>query len=289
MIFVVLQYDKLKTTKINLFFKNFTKNMLNSLKDFLDIANNFLSPPFLTGVGIIIGNSAINFFRRKNEIKDKSKIFALVVQNQLDDLYNIKRHITTIKSYLEALNIEINKPLQTNTDKDAVKITEIIKQKSELMQYRVSSITSDSLYLKILEELYVYEGNNLSSLVKYSRKLRILMEDLKNFISHDIPVKIEEYKRQNQFKDNPQKINQIVSPVHQLEKRCDIFLTQLNLTLCYAFKSIKILKNDENSYDQYSKEIKQEIEFSISQNQELKEYFEDNLKYLNMGENVQKS
>ena len=53
-----------------------------------------------TGLGIVLGNWVINSFKYKNLIQDISKVFDLVVSNQIDDLYNIRMACEKIRDRL---------------------------------------------------------------------------------------------------------------------------------------------------------------------------------------------
>jgi hypothetical protein len=72
------------------------------LKDFLNSIPNFLNliPGLNTGFGIVLGNLIINWFKHINSIKDISKVFGLILENQMDDLYNIRISCEEIKKSL---------------------------------------------------------------------------------------------------------------------------------------------------------------------------------------------
>ncbi|MDJ0677682.1 MAG: hypothetical protein QNJ36_20240, partial [Calothrix sp. MO_167.B42] len=116
-----------------------------------------------TGLGIVLGNWVINSFKYKNLIKDISKVFDLVISNQIDDLYNIRMacesirgrlttHLDTIIGSKNYPNIVVCDSQRTNEERMGL-LRDIEKIKN-----REETIRDDDLYKKKLDDVKLFKS-----------------------------------------------------------------------------------------------------------------------------------
>lgn len=191
-----------------------------------------------TGLGIVLGNLVINCFKYKNSINDVSKVFDLVVSNQIDDLYNIimacesirnrlTTHAVTIIGSQNDQNIIVLDPQRTTEERRGL-LKDIARIKD-----RDSTIRDDDLYKGKLDDIKLFKSSNLEILVRYFRKLKVVLEDLRNFTSYEFPSSIDE------FDDFNWRTGEIY------RNRTNFIIARINILICLGL----ITKTIFNSFD----------------------------------------
>jgi hypothetical protein len=148
-----------------------------------------------TGLGIVLGNWIINCFKYKNLIKDISKVFDLVVSNQIDDLYNIQMACRSISDRWTTHAATI---IGSQNNSSIVVHARTIEERKGLLKDtakikdREITIRDDDLYKGKLDDVKLFKSDNLEVLVRYFRKLKVILEDLRNFASYELPSNIDE-------------------------------------------------------------------------------------------------
>jgi hypothetical protein len=206
-----------------------------------------------TGLGIVFGNWVINNFKYRNLVKDVSKVFDLVVSNQIDDLYNIRiacesirnrltTHAGTIIGSQSGQNIIVPEPQRTTEER-----RELLKDITKIKD-RENIIRDDDLYRGKLDDIKLFNFSNLEILVRYFRKLKVTLEDLRNFTSYELPSSIDDFDTFNW------------RSVEIYKKRTNSFIARINILMCFElitkpiFNSLdtKARKDLRKIYDQLS-------------------------------------
>lgn len=213
----------------------YTTHLLNFLIESVKIPKNTVVAGINTGLGIVLGNWVINSFKYRNLIKDISKVFDLVVSNQIDDLYNIRMACESIRSRLTTHagtiigsqndpNVIVLESQRTTEErrgllKDAARIKD-----------RESTIRDDDLYKGKLDDIKLFKSSNLEILVRYFRKLKVVLEDLRNFTSYELPDSIDEFDTFNWRSSETYK------------NRTNFLIARINVLICLGLITKSIFK-----------------------------------------------
>ncbi|CCI14916.1 hypothetical protein MICAE_440005 [Microcystis aeruginosa PCC 9806] len=203
-----------------------------------------------TGLAIVLGNWVINIFKYRNLIQDISKVFDLVVSNQIDDLYNIRiacesirgrltTHAGTIIGSQNDPNIIVSDPQRTIEERKGL-LKDIAKIKD-----RESTIRDDDLYKGKLDDVKFFKSGNLKILVRYFRKLKVILEDLRNFTSYDFPNSIDDFDS----------FNWRSSEIYK--DRTNFLIARINIAVCLGLMTKHIFKSFDTKAKQYLSEVYQ--------------------------------
>jgi hypothetical protein len=194
-----------------------------------------------TGIGITLANSVVNFCKHRNLVNDTSQVFKLLISNQLDDLYNMLEDCQEIKIKLntrqQALigpdnnqNIDCYDPSTTPEARKEL-LTEINRLKN-----RENTIRNDDLYKEKLNDIKLFKHTQLKYITKYFRKLKILLEDLKIFTSHELPNTIEDFDGFS-WKSS-----------EEYKSRVEFLIARIDITICLGLiAKIKLNSSDKEA------------------------------------------
>lgn len=146
-----------------------------------------------TGLGIVLGNLIINSFKYKNLIEDISKVFDLVVSSQITDLYNIRMTCESIRNRWTTHGdtiIDLQKNIVVR-DRSIEERRGLLKD-TAIIKDREITIKNDDLYKGKLYDVKLFKSDNLEFIVRYFRKLKVILEDLRNFAYYELPSNIDE-------------------------------------------------------------------------------------------------
>ncbi|MBE9199516.1 MULTISPECIES: hypothetical protein [unclassified Nodularia (in: cyanobacteria)] len=237
-------------------------NFIGCLKTLVDYWQQPVIAGMGTALGIVFGNWVINSFKYKNLLEDVSKVWDLVISNQLDDIYNIRIACQEVQNRLtinaqtiigstsaDSLNITFSDPKRTDEERRGLlKYVERIKD-------RASTIKNDNLYKEKLGDIQLFKSSNLSIIVRYCRKLNILLEDIKNFTSYDFPSTNEEF---NSLKSHS---------VQEYKERTSFIIARINSVICLGLIAKKVFKSfnakdERNLFEIYTElsHLEQEIQ-----------------------------
>jgi hypothetical protein len=190
------------------------------------IPQNTVVAPISTGLGIVLGNWVINSWKYRNLIKDISKIFDLVVSNQIDDLYNIRMacerirnrlttHTLTIICSQNAPNIVPESPRTRTTEERRG-----LLQDREMIEHLENTIRNDKLYNGMLDDIKSFKFSDLEILVRYFRQLKVALEHLKNFTSYELPSSIDKFDNFDE------------SSSERCKNRTKFLIARINISIC---------------------------------------------------------
>jgi hypothetical protein len=211
----------------------YVTNLLDYLIKSFKFPQNTVIAGINTGLGIVLGNWVINSFKYRNLIKDISKVFDLVVSNQIDDLYNIRMACENIRNRLTTHagtiigshndpNIIVLEPQRTAEERRGLlKDTERIKD-------RERTIRDDDLYKGKLDDIKLFKSSNLEVLVRYFRKLKVVLEDLRNFTSYELPNSIDEFDTFNWRSSETYR------------NRTNFLIARINIVICLGLMTKRI-------------------------------------------------
>ena len=103
---------------------------------------------------------------------------------------------------------------------------------------RESTIRHDDLYKGKLNDVKLFKDETLETLVRYFRKLKAVLEDIRNFTFYELPSSIDDFKA----------FNSCLSETYI--DRSDFLIDRINTVIClgliakYIFKSFS--KKDQN-------------------------------------------
>jgi len=218
--------------------------LITGISTFLQntLAQNALITGISTGLGIIVGDSVINWFKYRDQVKDILKVFDLVVSNQIDDLYNIQIACKSIKNKLTThtqtiIGSQSNPTTVVNPQRTVQERTSLLKDITKIKD-RESTIRHDDLYKGKLNDVKLFKDETLETLVRYFRKLKAVLEDIRNFTFYELPSSIDDFKA----------FNSCLSETYI--DRSDFLIDRINTVIClgliakYIFKSFS--KKDQN-------------------------------------------
>ncbi|MBE9077957.1 hypothetical protein IQ241_11745 [Romeria aff. gracilis LEGE 07310] len=224
----------------------------------LEFPQNISNPAINTGLGIVLGNLVINIFKYRNLINDTSKVFDLVVSNQIDDLYNIQiacenirtrltTHARTIIGSQNDPNTTVLEPQRTAEERRGLLMdTERIKD-------RERTIRDDDLYKGKLDEIKLFKSSKLEVLVRYFRKLKVVLEDLRNFTSYELPNSIDEFDT----------FNWRLSETHRISEtyrnRTNFLIARINIVICLGLMTKRIFNRFDTKAQQNLGEVYQQL------------------------------
>ena len=259
-------------------YMEFAKSVLQGLDmatSYLLIIPNPILPAIGTGLGIIFGNSIINYVKYKNYIKDIYKVFDLLVTKQLDDFYNIECCCSRIKSRVEVSKNTLCRAinpvtLNSSPDERTQKERQSLLKDIEYIKYFITTIKDDDLYKQTIKEIKYLKGENLSVVVRYSRKIKILLEDLRNFIYHESPKSIEEFEDFNYeiFNSYPERLSFLIARINIVmclgliaKKYFNNFDIKAKENLKNSFKKVAEFKNRIQDKDSIFYLLKEDYSF----------------------------
>jgi hypothetical protein len=213
----------------------YTTHLLDFLMKFVEIPKNTVVAGINTGLGIILGNWIINSFKYRNLIKDISKVFDLVVSNQIDDLYNIRMacenirdrlttHSGTIIGSQNDPNTIVIEPQRTTEERRG------LLRDTARIKNRESTIRDDDLYKGKLDDIKSFKSSNLEILVRYFRKLKVILEDLRNFTSYELPSSIDEFDTFNW------------RSIEIYKNRTNFLIARINVLICLGLITKPVFK-----------------------------------------------
>lgn len=228
-------------------------HLLGILSKFSEFPKQIITAGFSTGLGIVLGNLVIGIVKYRNLIKDVSKVFDLVVNNQIDDLHNIQiacgsiknrltTHAGTIIGQKNGSNVIVLGPQRTTEERRGL-LKDIAKIKD-----RESTIRDDDLYKGKLNDVKLFKSNDLKILVRYFRKLKVTLEDIRIFTSYELPISIDEFDTFNWRSSETYK------------KRTDFLIARINAVICLGLMTKRIF----NSFDIKTQEKLSEVYRSLS-------------------------
>jgi hypothetical protein len=213
----------------------YTTHLLDFLMKSVEIPKNTVVAGINTGLGIILGNWIINSFKYRNLIKDISKVFDLVVSNQIDDLYNIRMacenirdrlttHSGTIIGSQNDPNTIVIEPQRTTEERRG------LLRDTARIKNRESTIRDDDLYKGKLDDIKSFKSSNLEILVRYFRKLKVILEDLRNFTSYELPSSIDEFDTFNW------------RSIEIYKNRTNFLIARINVLICLGLITKPVFK-----------------------------------------------
>ncbi len=250
---------------------------LNFLMRFIDDFQETLFTGINTGLGIVLGNWIINSFKYRNMLKDVSKVFDLIIGNQIDDLYNIRMACQNINNQLTT-NADIIIDSQDDEQSNPQRTTE---ERRGLLKYTTriedleTNINDDELYKRKLDNLKLYKSSDLEILVKYFRKLNVVLEELRNFTCYELPNSIDKF---DTFDSDS---------INRCQKRTNFLIARINTLICLGLMTKPVFNTFEEKAITNFKEvykslldIEQKIQDDESEYTVLKEDF-NSIKELN--------
>ncbi len=216
--------------------KGYIVNFLECLTMLLCNLKNPVIAGLGTAFGIVLGNLVINYIKYENLLKDVSKVFDLVISNQLDDLYNMSiafvsihdrlttRAVTIIGLKNDQNNI-VSEPQRTDDERRG-----LLKDLARIKD-RESIIRNDDLYKAKLSDIKLFKSSNLEIVVRYFRKLKILLEDIRNFTSYDFPSTIEECAEFNW------------KPITEYKTRTNFLIARIYSVICFGLIAKKVFNS----------------------------------------------
>lgn len=233
----------------------------------------YLKSPLGTGLGIVLGNFVINIVKHWNYLKDISKVFDLIIDNQLDDISNIHIKCVQIKGRITTHYNTITSP--KNSEKI---ITDPLSKDREIrgllqdiqrIEYLVNNIKNDDLSKQKLSEVKSFKGEHLENIISYFRKLKVLIEDLRVFISHEFPSETKDVENFNW------------RSLDLYKKRIVFIETRINIAICLGLMAKKTF----GSFDNRAKQMLQERFKAISMSESIsdnKDYFDKDYKKIEL-------
>lgn len=189
------------------FWRHYVINFLKQVNDLVKLVAEPIPEPITggfttaigTGVGLVIANWITNILKYKNRVNDTSKVFDLLIRNQLDDIYNIRIDCIELKKTLKIrgqkifgyYNAEKTEVYEPESRKEERK--RLLKESTRIKN-REDTIRNDDLYKNQLNNINLFKGIQLQSIVEYFRKLKILLEDLRNLTYYDLPNNLDEFE-----------------------------------------------------------------------------------------------
>jgi hypothetical protein len=175
-------------------------------------------------------------------LKEVAKVFDLVVSNQLDDIYNIRiacssihdrltTHAGTIIGSTHDPQTIVQDPQRTKEERSG-----LLKDLARIKD-RENTIRNDDLYNAKLSDIKLFKSRNLEIIVRYFRKLKMLLEDIRNFTSYDFPNSIEEFE----------KFNWKLST--EYKKRTNFLIARIDVVICLSLIAKKAFKTFDEKAD----------------------------------------
>lgn len=252
--FTLLQTHQLqeKTEQSNFFSSLFTDSSLSSLFTTL----------IATGIGVAFGNNFANFVVYRTRIRDVSKVYNLLIENQIKDISYMIKLFDNLERYIFLYDIYLFTSLsEGNRDNKKLDKRKFLINFCDRIKYWENNIRKNDIYNNQIQKIELFKGKTLNLLTNYFISLKNFLEETTNFINYEFPNNITDFELD-----------------HYLTKNYKLYLKILQLfgyiTICYGLFS----KNELISRRQVNLVTRGETLNKDYENQII--YYYDNLKKL---------
>lgn len=185
-----------------------------------------------TGVGIVIGNTIINYVKNWNQRRELAKTYIFLINNQVSQISVCIHCLENIQFYLQYQYSIITQKLPWELDQKDKKRVEDLWDSYEQIHDCLRVIEEDELYKSLLIEVKTFLANAkmLEILEEYFAALRVCLFNIDTFFRHNFP------------ESKKARLSYLWMPQESIVRRIDYLLAQLRIANFRAIKCLNILQ-----------------------------------------------
>lgn len=149
---------------------------------------SYLTTSVFSVIVFLFGNTLINYFKYKNQVKELKKILYSLIENQVSSIWLIQESLITIRCLLREvypiLSGQQQAEAETEREKDMVRnFWSTIAQ----LKRRITKVEKDNLYEKILIDRKSLKADSSIVVDSYFNTLSILLINLETLVFSNFP------------------------------------------------------------------------------------------------------